>query len=113
MQELSDYELYRGKCKQLSEEAIVNDPSLTLVRGYYHCPIWGMQQHWWTVRQDGTIYDPSVRQFPTKGVGAEYEEFDGYVTCEECGTVVSEEAAQFYGRYVYCSTHCICRSVGV
>lgn len=37
----SDYAKYRGKCKEMSEEAVAQDPSLRLVRGYYHCPFSG------------------------------------------------------------------------
>ncbi len=68
---MSDYLEFRGKCKELAEEAIRADPSLRLVRGFYHCPMWGKQAHWWAVKSDGTVVDPSVKQFPTAGVAAE------------------------------------------
>jgi hypothetical protein len=43
-----DYIEFRGRCKELSEKAVAADPSLTLVRGYYFCPIWCIEeQHWW------------------------------------------------------------------
>lgn len=50
---------YRGKCKQLSEDAAQTDPTLTLTRGWYECPFDGKQEHWWTVRKDGSIFDPA------------------------------------------------------
>lgn len=109
----TDYEKYRGKCKQFVDQAVKGDPTLIPVRGYYHCPFWGKQQHWWCKRPDGSIYDPTVKQFPTAGVGAEYEEFDGYVECAECGKRVREEEAGFHGRYAFCSISCNMRFVGL
>ena len=44
MCELTDYQKYRGKCKELVEAAIIADSSMRAVRGYYHCPLWGKQQ---------------------------------------------------------------------
>lgn len=35
----TDYMKYRGKCKEMSEQACLLDSSLTLVRGYYYCPV--------------------------------------------------------------------------
>ena len=34
------YTKFRGKCKQMSEEAVAADPTLRLVRGHYFCPFW-------------------------------------------------------------------------
>lgn len=111
--ELSDYQKYRGKCKILAEAACANDPELRLVRGFYHCPIWGKEQHWWCEYPDGRVVDPSVRQYPTKGVGATYEEFDGWCECDECGKRIREEEARFDSRYVFCSSKCNMRFVGL
>lgn len=108
----SDYAKYRGKCKEMSEEAVAQDPSLRLVRGYYHCPFWGKQEHWWTVCPDGTVFDPTKDQFPSKGIG-EYEEFDGWCVCEECGKKVKEEDAYMCGPYPCCSNECAMRLVGL
>ena len=109
---MSEYLEFRGKCKELAEDACKKDATLTLVRGYYHCPVWGKQGHWWCVRDDGTIVDPSVRQFPTKGVGAEYEPFDGFHECEYCGKKVTEEKAYIYPPHLYCSYECYGHDVG-
>lgn len=109
---MNDYLFYRGRCKELSEAAVLADPTLTLVRGHYHCFAWGVQPHWWTVRPDGTIYDPSALQFPSKGWG-EYVPFDGTVTCEECGKVVKEADAVFESNYALCSHRCLMRLVGL
>ena len=80
----------RGKCKELSEDAIKKDPSLTLVRGYYYCPLWNRkEQHWWTIRKDGSIYDPTAAQFPSQGMGT-YTPFDGRIACAECENRLSE-----------------------
>lgn len=108
-----NYIKYRGKCRQFSKKAVEEDPTLTLVRGYYYCPIWGVREpHWWTVRQDGTIYDPTCLQFPSEGHG-EYEVFDGFFECEECGKRVREEDGHVAGSHFVCSNECYGRFVGV
>lgn len=108
-----DFFAFAGKCKEMSEALVANDASLRLVRGYYECPIWGRREHWWAQRDDGSVIDPTVRQFPTCGVGAEYVEFDGTVTCEQCGTESSEEDAVTHGNYAFCSDRCLLRCVGL
>jgi len=110
----SSYFKYRGKCKEIINENIISDPSLRAARGWYHCPIWGKQGHWWCVRKDGSIYDPSTQQFPSGGIG-EYEEFNGIVTCDECGKQILENDAIIdgNGHYGFCSTKCITHFVGL
>src|ERR1700759_695729 len=98
----TDYQKYRGKCKELSEAACVDDPTLTLVRGYYYDPQWGEQPHWWTRREGGSIHDPTKDQFPSKGLG-KYMEFDGFYDCEGCGKRVAEADVVPMGRYACCS----------
>lgn len=112
---MDDYTKYRGKCKQLSEELIEKDPTLTLVRGHYYCPTWNtMEPHWWCEKEDGTIVDPSCKQFPSKGEG-KYFPFNGIVECAECGFEMKEddEKVIFYGNYAFCSDYCCGRYVGV
>lgn len=112
-QPLTDYQKYRGKCREMSEAACAADPSLRLVRGHYFCPIWNTEeQHWWTVRPDGQIFDPTKDQFPSKGMGI-YTEFNGVVECAECGKEVLEKDARIDGRYTFCSTRCNMRFVGL
>lgn len=106
----NDYEKYRGQCKPMSEAAVAADPTLRLVRGWYMCPYWGRQAHWWTVRPDGEIHDPTKLQFPSKGEG-EYVEFDGMLECSSCGKEVKEEVAYIYGRHAYCNDVCFGRDV--
>lgn len=107
------YRLYRGRCKELSEAACEEDPTLRLVRGHYYCPMWNRDEpHWWTVRQDGTIHDPTREQFPSRGLGV-YTPFDGTVSCAECGKEVAEEEADLDGNYAFCSYRCHGRFVGV
>jgi hypothetical protein len=108
----SDYLTYRGKCKELAEKAAASDSTLRLVRGYYLCPIWGKQAHWWCQRDDGTAVDTSVKQFPTAGVGAEYVEFDGIFECEYCHKRVEESQAYIHGRHAYCSYECYGHDIG-
>jgi hypothetical protein len=35
--EESDYMKYRGKCKEMSEALVKENPKLRLVRGHYYC----------------------------------------------------------------------------
>lgn len=100
----------RGKCKEFAEKACADDPTLTLVRGWYVDPIWGREEHWWTKRADGTIFDPTAAQFPMGGVTAWYEEFTGVYPCQECGREVAE--ADLVGGGC-CSGSCYGRMVGV
>jgi hypothetical protein len=109
---MTDYEKYRGKCKEMSEALCATDSTLRLVRGYYHCPIWGPQPHWWVVNASGEILDPSAAQFPTKGLGADYEEFDGMISCEYCGRSVLEEDAYMVEHHAYCSNSCYAGDIG-
>lgn len=107
-----------GWCKQLSELAIACDPTLTLVRGWYHDPVQGSREHWWTTRPDGTIHDPSSAQFGTPGVAFLYEEFDGTVECEQCGRDMTEAealelSATFGSSLPVCSERCFRRMVGL
>lgn len=110
---MTNYEKYRGKCKEFCEQAVKDDPSLTLVRGHYYCPIWNTDEsHWWTIREDGSIYDPTAKQFPSNGHGI-YTKFDGIVSCAECGKEIKEEDADIEGNYCFCSTACHMRFVGL
>jgi hypothetical protein len=105
------YSKFRGKCKELSEAAVAADQTLTLVRGYYFCPIWNScEAHWWTVRSDGSIYDPTKEQFPSRGAGI-YTPFDGTIKCSQCGKRMTEnEAAEnSVGNYALCSWECYVR----
>ena len=114
IEKASDYSRFRGRCKDLVDEAVSKDPTLTAVRGHYFCPLWNREdQHWWAVRPDGTILDPSVCQFPSKGFGI-YTPFDGMVTCSECGkTMEEDDAAKISGKYAFCTEVCYGRFVGV
>lgn len=112
MEKHTDYAKYRGKCKVMVEELCRQDPTLTAVRGHYFCWSWGKQAHWWAVKPDGTIVDPSVDQFSKPHIG-DYIPFDGIIECSQCGKQVNEEHALFYGNYAFCSTSCNMRFVGL
>jgi hypothetical protein len=109
---MSDYEKYRGKCRKMAESLVHKNSALTLVRGYYHCPEWGKQQHWWTKTPTGGIIDPTKNQFPSKGSGR-YEEFDGILQCDQCSVQLSEKTAYIDGKYAFCNESCFMRFVGV
>lgn len=108
----SDYAKYRGKCKEAVKALCKENPSLTPVRGHYICWSWGKQPHWWAVRSDETIIDPTIKQFPKPHIG-EYIPFDGIVSCAECGKKIMEEEATIYGNYAFCSLACNMRFVGL
>ena len=109
----SNYAKYRGKCKEFCEAACKKDPTLTLVRGHYYDPFWDKEeQHWWTIKEDGTIYDPTRKQFPSGGAG-QYIEFGGIITCAECGKHLKETEAHKMGNYLVCSPECAQRLVGL
>lgn len=101
----------RGKCQEYAEAAVAADPSLRLMRGWYVDPIWGREEHWWTERPDGTIFDPTAAQFPMGGVAEWYEEYQGVFPCEHCGTEVHEDSPERYE--MCCSGRCYGRMVGV
>lgn len=100
----SNYSKYRGKCKQLCDQALIEDASLRIVRGHYHDAFWGKQPHWWTERADGSIFDPSKLQFPDQN--GEYEEFNGFVECSNCGKSMTESDGTIDGNYIFCSGAC-------
>lgn len=110
---MSNYLKYRGKCREMSEALVEEDPTLTLVRGHYWCPIWNRDEpHWWCVNLAGEIIDPTKLQFPSAGAGI-YTPFNGICTCAECGKEVKEEEADIEGNYAFCSYECHGRFVGI
>lgn len=111
-EQMADYRQFRGKCKELAEAAVLREPTLRIVRGHYYCHAYGKQPHWWCETPDGTVVDPSVRQFPSNGHGV-YEPFDGVVECAECGKEMQESDARFERNYAFCSTRCNMRFVGL
>ena len=111
-EQIENYKKFRGKCKEFCLEEQEKDPSLTLIRGHYHCPYWGEQAHWWLTKPDGTIVDPTAKQFPSKGRGY-YDPFSGVVECSQCGKEMKEEEASFESNYAFCSYECHGRFVGV
>ena len=109
----SDYQMYRGKCREMSEALCKEDPSLTLVRGFYYDPFYGKEQHWWAKKPDGTIVDPTSKQFAMGGIEELYEEFNGICECAECGIEKPEEEMRFESNYAFCSSKCLLRFVGL
>jgi len=105
-----EYMKYRGRCKELAEKACHEDPELTLYRGWYHCPFWGKQAHWWTERSDGTVLDPSKNQFPSRGAGY-YEKYTDFIECEHCGKTITENKVYPVDQHVYCSYECYGKDV--
>lgn len=111
----NNYAKYRGKCKQYVDELIASDSSLTAVRGHYYCPVWNTDEpHWWCVDSSGKIIDPTVKQFPSAGLGI-YTPFNGICECSNCGKEFEEnnENASFESNYAFCSHICHGQFVGV
>jgi len=110
---MTDYMKYRGNCKEMSESLVADNPSLTLVRGFYICPIWGEEQHWWTKTTDGEIIDVTSAQFPSNGKG-EYVEFDGMLQCSQCDKQIAEnDINKSHGSYAFCSYECYGKFIGL
>lgn len=101
----------RGKCEEMAKMAVVVDPTLRLVRGWYHDPDWGRQEHWWTEDPDGKIHDPTSAQFPHGGITALYEEYEGVFPCAGCGRDVREDDPDRYEQC--CNWRCYGRMVGL
>lgn len=92
-----------GQCADATQRMANVFPTLTRVRGHYHCPVWGMRAHWWLIDEDGTIVDPTSRQFPSAGLGVyePWQEGDNEPTgkCMHCGNYC-------YNGDVACSESC-------
>jgi hypothetical protein len=109
---MKNYLKYRGRCREMSEALVKKYPALRLVRGWYYCPLWGKQAHWWTVTPKGKIIDPTKDQFPSGGCG-DYVEYDGMVECAQCGRKMPETEAKFNGRFAFCkNTKCEGQFIG-
>lgn len=87
-----------GRCRGVTKEMVEAFPELRRVRGHYHCPIWGKRAHWWCVAPDGSIVDPTVSQFPSRGIGE-------YVLLDETAPIPTGKCPDC-GEYVYGTTFC-------
>lgn len=88
-----------GRCEELARAACDQDPTLSLERGWFYDRLTGRQyEHWWTVRADGTIFDPSVGQFAAAALAtdADYHPYRGVFNCYGCGTPVHEDSPHRY-----------------
>jgi len=112
---MDNYLKYRGKCRELCDALIKENPDLILVRGWYYEPLWSREeQHWWCKDKEGNIHDPSHLQFPSCGVSEFYREFKGLFNCSNCDKEVKEEdIGSAEGRYVFCSHKCHGKFIGV
>lgn len=109
-----DYKKYRGKCKEFCDALILERPELTLVRGHYFEPQWARDEaHWWCTEPDGTIVDPTAKQFPSGCIKELYTPYNGFSDCEECGESIPEARIIMQGRYPVCSDHCAMKLVGL
>jgi len=106
----SDYLKYRGKCEEEAKKLASIDQSLLVIKGWYICPIWGKQAHWWCKDSAGRIIDPTAKQFPSNGIG-EYVEYDGTIECEFCHAITTEGDCCIDGHHVYCSYECYGKDV--
>ena len=108
-----NYKKYRGHCRETAEK-LSKERGYKLVKGFYNEPIWNIkEQHWWCVDNNGKIYDPSAKQFPSGGIEGFYEEYTGFVNCEHCGKKIAEEHIIMQGRFPVCSEKCALFLVGL
>lgn len=108
---MNNYQKYRGKCKEMAEKAVSENAELELVKGWYDDPIWGRQAHWWTMKPNGEIYDPTKKQFPSGGIAEFYIPFSGTYPCEFCGKEVLENDGYPVEHHFYCSYSCYGKDV--
>lgn len=101
----------RGKCQSAALRLAAEDPSLTAVAGWYNDPEWGREEHWWCIREDGSIVDPTAAQFPSNGAGR-YDQYVGEAWCLECGADIPWDTYMETGQPI-CSAKCYGRMVGV
>lgn len=106
------YRKFRGQCLPLSLAVVREHPDWRLVRGFVECPFNGREQHWWTERPDGSIFDPSIRQYNAPGL-LSYEEYEGVLSCFGCGVDVNEKDAVSDGSHRYCTESCLRYTIGV
>lgn len=96
-------ELAYGQCDEATKQLVAAFPELQRVRGHYYCWTWGERSHWWAVAEDGTIVDPTARQFPSGGRGMYVPWEEGAEEpsgkCPNCGGYV-------YGGGTVCSDQC-------
>jgi hypothetical protein len=113
MKHSDGYRLLAGKCYEICKAIASKYPEFILVRGHYYCPIWNQDRpHWWLKSEDDVIYDPTVEQFPSKGMG-QYKEFSGMCPCSNCGDEIEEDNAVIEGNYTFCCYNCHGKFIGV
>jgi hypothetical protein len=84
----------RARCESATRAMLEVFPELRRVRGFYYDAMWGARTHWWCVAPDGSIVDPTSRQFPSQGAGhyQEWREGDEEPSgrCLGCGDYIFE-----------------------
>lgn len=53
-----------GECRTATELMVKEFPELKRVAGHVYTLGWGKRSHFWCVTPDGSIVDPTARQFP-------------------------------------------------
>ncbi len=108
-----------GLCYKAAHDMAEAFPSLAVVSGHALCLYpWGKRGHWWCVEPNGTIVDPTAKQFPAIGRYEPYTEGDDIRLgkCMSCGDEIwgsdpeavystilcSKDCAESYG--AYCSS---------
>ena len=99
-----------GECAEITQMMLGAFPELKRVRGHYMCPWWGECAHWWLTAPDGSIVDPTAKQFPSEGQGEYVPHVEGFAEptgkCPNCGgycwtgeTCCSEQCHHQYAAY--------------
>lgn len=58
------YEKTYGKCREACEAMAKEFPELRIAKGHADTLGWGRRAHWWLVADNGSIIDPTRKQFP-------------------------------------------------
>lgn len=93
-----------AQCAEVTLKMQEAFPHLIRKRGFYICPFWGERTHWWLQEEDGTIVDPTARQFTLSNGTGEYKVLE---RDEDCPTGVCMDCgAHVYRHQTFCSVRC-------
>jgi hypothetical protein len=92
-----------GKCYEATTAMVSAFPELRRVRGQVITVLWGERDHWWCVAPNGSVVDPTKRQFPAVLRYMPWDESKGEPPqrrkCPDCGD-------EHHGEDDFCDDSC-------